>query len=448
MPTGVALNQAVSSQNRSGTKNGSRTIVRAGVVVFVLCICVGVGLLVWPRLAGRAVTPQNQENQTSLGQFFISGVSNSGAIDLQDLPVFSDVRSVFEHNGKLIVVGFNRVAEFDTSTKEIVRQSDRLRFTTSSAALIGDFLYVAGSVPTTSTQEGVAGKRTLIKVDLASGAIVKDYFSQDERQFTNLSVVGIDRTVWLSSWDGVMSLDTRTESLSSYTAEEVGASSPDCLAGIRDDDGAPTVLLNCGELALSHFQPASKKWQVTPSVSSEEYNHAFYTDPAQYGLTLPRYLFVSSLMGDHAYAFTADAVWKVRAGEFPKRLAAVSLPNADMQSNTAVVGVPADERQLVVVRVSGEFEQLLFVELINPQTGEVKELLDSASTPASGDQPADAQQPENTAGREFWQQNVATLISQHRAAFREENGQLILVDDDGDPLLSVDLATQQLQITQ
>lgn len=181
----------------------------------------------------------NKLQSTSNNQALVNHVPNFDNLTLNDLPNFSDFRDIHDYNGHVLVIGLNRIVEYDKEKNEFIRVSDpKVLGCIYDSTRIDKFLYVSCNshfpdgkfLPEAKTIVASA----VYKIDLDSGKIIKKYFGDElpleqpidfnsgsvfdmKGARANLALGSRGNILYMSSWDGVEKMDTKTEKITIYS---------------------------------------------------------------------------------------------------------------------------------------------------------------------------------------------------------------------------------------
>jgi hypothetical protein len=277
----------------------------------------------------------------------INYVPNFDKLNLTDLPTLIDNRNIFTYNNHMLVVGFNRIIELDPVTNSIVRiNNTNVLDCVNQTAIIGNYLYIACYMQQHLPENSSLPYSILYKLNLETGKIVKTYFNKipalpsplDVQKVlenpyiyigrkANLNVVAQGPILWMSSWDGVMRMDTRTEKITSYTAKEVFHNT--CLPDtIFNDNGVITVtagtsyneVFMCKSEVVT-LNSATNQW-VKTSLNEFDYvmNQRKRVEDKISSLKLPSYISISDILNGTRYLLANDGVYSLQKGAFPKKI--------------------------------------------------------------------------------------------------------------------------------
>lgn len=263
-------------------------------------------------------TQNHQIDQTENNLLLIPEVPNFDNLNLEDLPDFVDVRSVSKYKNNLIIAGYGKVIEYSPQTGQVLRMNNSRLVNISDADLIGDFLYVV-SDRTKPRGEEFPVKRMLSKVDLDSGRIVKEYFLDDQKSLANLMVQAKDANLWMSSWDGVLKLDTTNDTLTYYPPEKL-QTSQNCPVDIFDINSVLTVYLNCSQQGKSIYDPQTDTWKFLTQTDYREFPALINKDASSFGLEFPDYEIILKQDQNNYLLFSNLGMFTLKRGEFPKHL--------------------------------------------------------------------------------------------------------------------------------
>lgn len=235
-------------------------------------------------------------------------------LKLSNLPYFSDVRSVHTYKNHQIIIGANRIIEYDPVDKKIVRiNNENLRPMVASGVVIDNMLYFSSS----NGKPEYDADRIMTKVDLETGKIIKTYFENPDRSYTNLHLTLKDNTIWGSMWGGAFKFDPTTENFTYFNYKEMGLKEPSCAMYIFNENETITVMSNCYDVGFTTYNEASNTWAYRVA-DSMDYASKINLQPKDFGLEFPYFLALSNKVQDRYYALTADSIYIIRRNEFPK----------------------------------------------------------------------------------------------------------------------------------
>lgn len=310
--------------------------------------------------------------------FLIDHIPNFDTLALTDLPNFDDVRSVFDYRGNKLIVGYDKIVEYDIRNNTYVRVNKALPDEAIySGAKEGDFLYI-----TTQGREYSGSDkdwRRLLKIDLMSGKIVKTFFGKTtDPHYTNLNALSFGNSIWVSSWDGIMKIDPADDSMVFYPASDIGLSQ--CLGGLYTVDGLLKVKLEvsmvCGrEDHSAVYNPSSNSWTET-YVPVHEYSSLINKNLTDFELPLPRYFSVSNLLNGKYYLTADKGIYTLSKNQLPKMIKPI------MTEPHFWSYIDSEEKKLLVLDYSREYlsgdpflEDFLFAEIIDLTSGKITDLV-------------------------------------------------------------------------
>lgn len=182
----------------------------------------------------------NKKSQsTSNNQALVSYIPNFDNLTLNDLPNLSDFRDMHDYNGHLIVIGYNRIIEYDKENNKFLRVNDpTVLGCINDSTKIGDYLYVSCNSHYPNDMYNPETKTIIAsgvyKIDLKTGKIVKQYFGKEiaidpnilaNNGFafktigarSNLSLGSKGIILYMESWDGVEKMDTQTNKITIFS---------------------------------------------------------------------------------------------------------------------------------------------------------------------------------------------------------------------------------------
>lgn len=194
-----------------------------------------IGLVCFIFLYSKFKTATPASNQ----QVLVSYVPNFDNLTLDDLPDFSDIRDVYDYNGNTLVVGYNRIVEYNTASNMYVRVNDpKVLGCINSSAKIDNFLYISCNSHYPENKQLPNDKSvvasSVYKIDLETGKIIKKYFGNElesdpdliaNNEFvfktkglrSNLHLGSRGNTLYMASWDGVEKMDILSGKISLYS---------------------------------------------------------------------------------------------------------------------------------------------------------------------------------------------------------------------------------------
>jgi len=271
----------------------------------------------------------------------INYVPNFETLSLNDLPNFVDYRQSYPYNNNLLIIGYNKIVEYDQNNKKIIRLNDTKVFNCiNQSALIGTDLYVSCYISQKFPNNSSFPYSVLYKLDLINGRVVKTYFDEipplpspldairTENNLhgrkVNMYLASQDSILWMSSWDGVVRMDTKTNQMKTYSIQNIFNNSRCFPSGIFNDQGNITVLAggfaDC-DGSISIYNSKDDRWEDI-TINYEEYSKKWklYKDSNKLSVTFPTFLSISPIINEMYYLLASDGVYSLVSREFPKKI--------------------------------------------------------------------------------------------------------------------------------
>ena len=351
-------------------------------------------------------------------QALVEYIPNFETLTLVDLPNFTDFRDVYDYNEHIIVVGFNRVVEYDNKNNKFIRANNpEVLGCVYDSAKIDNFLFVSCNshfpdekfLPETKTI--IASK--IYKIDLNTGKIVKQYFGNElliapsidrhsasvfktKGARSNLILGSRGNILYMGSWDGVEKMDIVSEKITLYSH--------------------PNELKPGNELSgIGLGSPRPDWFAMNPPIKP------------------PVFKSISPLHHGKYYILATDGVYNLSEGQFPQKIIDSKIEAADINKSTfsqngqyLVFLGPAIEQnqgQILSYGVDAYLIDINKQDLID-LSREIKRV-SNAKTQSLSDQ-------------------ISDKIKD--GYFEEADGVIYLKDSDNNILLSIDLANSRLDI--
>lgn len=237
-------------------------------------------------------------------QYLVKETPYFERLSLRYLPNFTDIQSVFNYNNHLIIVGFNRVVEYDPQENAILRQDDGSIPGISGAAMIGENLYLSGDRLQVT---GYPQRKQIFKINLETGKIIGTLLENNPRDFVNLNILSKGGLLWAVSWDGFFKINPDNGLLTKIDQE-------------------PRLL------GLNFIQN--------------------YRNQKDFGLQLPTFFAISERINDRYYLFSDMGVYTLERGQFPKQFLKASLHHSGGLGWTSSL-ITRDEKYAVLITGRG-----------------------------------------------------------------------------------------------
>jgi hypothetical protein len=263
----------------------------------------------------QSATPTN--TLVNPNSALLNYIPNFDHLQLEDLPNFSDVRSVYSYNNNKIIIGVNQIAEYNPSTKEFVRvRNPQVLTSIYSGALVGDSIFLT-SDRNPSLNYTEAPKMYMRKIDANSGEQIKTYFKDDPRALTNLYMVDSKGTLWLDSFDGVMKINPSDDTVTNYSEAQLGSAG--CHAhGIYKIDDLIKVPFLCNGSNVSIYDEKTDAWKFQP-FDDMEWVHAINKHLPDFGLgEVPTFFYFSNKVNNKYYLFSDKGIYTLQRNGVPK----------------------------------------------------------------------------------------------------------------------------------
>lgn len=401
------------------------------IVILIFAACVYVLLpeksvpRVDPELNNLAETNYSYINNLVGRQFLVSEIPNFEALERVNIPNFSDVRHALPYRNNLIVMGINRVVEYDPETKNIVRINNQTLSSIVSAAIISDNLYLAADAPN-NKELPFPGKTQIYIVDLKSGKITGTLLDKDKKSYANLDIVAKDGVLWASSWDGFFKIDPSSGKVSLVNALAYGGTSYNLF---MEKD---TIVLFEGDTKY-HYDETSQKL-VKDETYKEGIAPLINKDAKDFGLDIPNYFAMSELINSKYYLFSPSKISTLKKGEMPKFYMDTRLADNDYY-DVFKAKVSADESHaLIILPIGGPMQAgvglkyAMFANLINLKTGEVTDLLN------------------NSLGSQDMEDYIKMIWEMNNYTTLETPEGFSIINNDQAEIMNVSVKTKQLKI--
>lgn len=279
-------------------------------IIWIVIVIIGVLVLLSLYLNNKkSQSPPNN-------QALVSYIPNFNNLTLNDLPNLTDFRDIHDYNGNVIVIGLNRIIEYNKENNKFTRVNDpRILGCVYDSTKIGNSLFVSCNshfpdnkfLPEATTI--IASK--LFKIDLNTGKIVKQYFGKEllidssidtnsdsvfktKGARSNLMLGSKDDILYMASWDGVEKMDTETEKITLYSG--------------------PGEIKPGNELSGTGL--GLPEW--------------FNKSPIE----TPEFKFISPLRNDKYYILSSDGLYTLVDGQFPIKTIASKIEAFDISKST------------------------------------------------------------------------------------------------------------------
>jgi hypothetical protein len=387
---------------------------------------------------------------------FIDYVPNFDNLLPSDLPNFTDYRKIHPYNNHLLVAGYNRIVEYDPGSQQIVRMNNPKSLNCINwTALIDNNLYISCYKHQKLPYNSSLQYSILYKVDLSSNKIIKTYFDvipatpsnfnlqtdlEPESSFysgrkINLFLAVQGATLWMSSYDGVMRMDTSNDQIISYPKQEVitGLCNP---GGIFNDEGTIIITSTCHDF-LSSFNNRNNTWTITP-LNPEEYiskEKTFYPDKENPPIQFPIYNSISPLFKDRYYILANDGLYSLDRGKFPAKIIDESI----LLGSTFKTYYSEDKKYILFIGSIAKGPEETGITLI-------KNLMRAYLVDLQNLSITDLMKPDefNKEATPIIEQRISQLGG---SSYEEKNGLISFKDNSNDELIiSVDLSKARLKI--
>ncbi|HBQ51280.1 hypothetical protein A3B42_02945 [Candidatus Daviesbacteria bacterium RIFCSPLOWO2_01_FULL_38_10] len=357
-----------------------RGFVSVYFILIILAI-IGVGILTFsPQLKEKLKIGTDVKNEI-IPNILINYVPNFDKLSLNDLPHFIDYRQIHKYNNHLLIVGYNKIVEYDPDSQKIIRQNNtNVLDCINDSALVGTSLYISCYERQDLPQNSSLTYSVLYKIDLPNSSIVKTYFSEipplpnpfdirkdlennphvyDGRKI-NLSLASQGFILWMSSWDGVMQMDITTDYIKTYAKQDIYKNQ--CFPeAIFNDNDTITLTASIGAYCkgnISIFNNKNKQWEEIP-VDQDKYikEHGLYSVINKPIVKFPTFISISPKVNEKYYLLASDGVYSLASGEFPVKvfdgkisdeLSLRSYSDVNMQSYLS-----QDKRYIIFMRAVG-----------------------------------------------------------------------------------------------
>jgi len=323
----------------------------------------------------------NRENELA----FTPEISNFETLKNDDLPNFYDVRGVYPYKKSLIIMGVNKIIEYDSISKKTLRINTKPLSCAYSSAVIDNYLYIGCNGYSSDDPS------TIFKVNLDSQEIEKTYGAVDLTgwNLTNIELSSHGKTLWGSSWQGVFKLNTVTDKPELYRPESLNfLKTKD---GLENTCGAPNFIIvennqvkvlgeNCDNITI--YDEKNNAW--TPSVEKAYLASRINKSAKDFGLDLPYYSSFSDIVNNKRYLFSENAIFTLSKHGLPEKIH--SIQQKGKYSPAGKVYITKDEKYAVII--SSDYEgpdrihprkmsDALLVNLIDINTGNTMNLTDT-----------------------------------------------------------------------
>lgn len=416
-------------------KAGKILLIIGGIALLFLSL-IGAYYLGKSQLTPNYVPSRNTEKITTTAKdeslALISYVPHFDNLKVDDLPNLTDVRSIVDYRGNKIVIAYNRFVEYDIASKKIVRQNNPdVLSCIYSGTVVGNNLYVGCNSENDNPS-------TLYKVDLDSGKIVKKYelFKDSGFKLVNLWLLAEGNTLWISSWDGVIKMDTLSQQTKFYSPTQIFSKlckpilvwieNGQVKVGANDDN-----CLDNNNYHIGVYNGQTDSWQ-NQQITFDKYASLINHNQSDFSINIPRFYAVSQKLNEKYYLFSDEGIYTLQQRQFPALLFSINKNSQIASSYSAYVD--KNEMYAIVVGGAGMLPQnptiadLVFVNLINLQTKEVTNLISNHPEFAKSAGPVLQQRLENM----------------YQAKLKESADGVAILDKDGQPFASVNFQKKSL----
>ncbi len=355
-------------------KKGNILLILVPIVLLTV-LSVGLYLILKKGEVGQVNAPEQKQvnNQTpstateSKNSVFLRSIPNFDSLKISDLPNFTDVRGIFNYNNHQIVIGIDRIVEWNPATGQYVRISDPKKIVNVRSGIVLDkFLYVSSEV--ISSLDDWPGKRIVVKIDLASGEIVKKYLDNDSRRFANLTLVNYGNKIWASSWDGIFVLDPVTGAIKMYPSVA-------CRSGhIYIKENILKSPCDMGD-ATYVYDPSNDLWKKD-KYDVYEIGGSMNKRLSDFNLPLPEFFSISQQINGKYYLLSDKGVYTLGKTDFPKFYNGLKDVHSYDQTKSKVY-VTKDENYIILIgpETCMQYCSLLLVNLVDFKRNVVTDLL-------------------------------------------------------------------------
>lgn len=378
----------------------------------ILWIVIFTIVLVLLSLYINSKKPQSTSNNQAL----VSYIPNFDSLTLDDLPNLTDFRDMYDYNNRLLVIGLNRIIEYDKESSKFTRVNDpRVLDCVYDSTKIGNFLFVScnSQFPENKSLQDAATviASKIFKIDLSTGEIVKQYFGNEllidssmntnsDSAFktkgarSNLTLGSKNNILYMSSWDGIEKMDTETEEITLYSG--------------------PGEIRPGNELSGTGL--GLPEW--------------FNKSPVE----TPEFRFISPLRNNKYYILASDGLYTLIEGQFPQRVIDTKIEATELSKSAfsrdgqylVFLGsnIKRNQGQILSYGVDAYLIDINKQSLVN-LSKEIKRV-SNANTESLSDE----------------------ISGQIKGGyFEEKDGVMFLKDVNKNNLLSIELASQTLEIT-
>lgn len=310
-------------------------------------------------------------------QSLLGYVANFENLSLSDLPMIGDVRNVGEYNGNKIVIGYNKVIEYDPKTNLVVRLGTGILNSQYSGTVLGNKLYTGVNGRMMGQQPNVTwGSSTIYITNLATGITEKSLLTDKifSYKLGNLRLITLGKYIYGGSSDGVIRIDPEDYSYKLFTPNDLKIENPGTIY-LRNN----TVYFTDWNFSKeAKLDLETQTWSVDPK-DIPSMGSIINTGPEVWNVPqLDSFEAISQMVGDQYYLFSTQAIYTLSRNEFPKLLTNLKFSSGQNNFNklSDKAYVTSDKRMALLFRVVGSQGQdlLLHVFKVDLGTGSVVEL--------------------------------------------------------------------------
>lgn len=199
------------------------------------------------------------------GLVLVKGYPDFESLTVEDFQPPQDIRYVTKYEDKTVVVGYNKIFEFDQNNRISRRLIKSKMNCVSDATRINNILYVLCS----------SGKIYLLNLDtgLVEGIYLHDgskyYYGGfngrngslkiENYSFTNSSITSLNDDLWLGGYNGILRIDTKNKTSKVYLSGTIGFKSGREYKIFSNKNFVWTLTYG-GENGLSFYNPSTDSW--------------------------------------------------------------------------------------------------------------------------------------------------------------------------------------------
>lgn len=436
-------------------QRGFAPIVLILVVIMISGLVIG-GAYYYKSITNKTVEPTTQNDfpspqytqrkaAESEKEVLVKEIPNFDNLKLNDLPIFSDVRSVYKYGENVIAVGYSKIAEFDSISKKFVRVNKNESFgSIDSGVLVGDYLYISGNRPDNNPND-FPPKRMIYKIDLRTGMLAKTLFADDPRRFANLALTEQGGEIWGSSWDGVLRINPQNDTvIKIYDYNELGLKEPSCPFNIFVKDNILTVFSNCYDTGFSRYNEVTDEWtykKETDTNDAREYPKMINRRFPDFGLDLPAFSYISNKVNNKYYIFSDKGVYVLKRGQFPE-----FLTDAKVKGSYAVGEVGEDVRPKIYVTKDERFIVLIGANICGLAVYDTCSPLATELVNLKDHKIADLLRDNDEYNQLQVEERIKLMERIQKSKLEELENEIVLKNPDGSSLVKIDLNAGQLDI--